>query len=94
MPNMSTLAVFIRQRKRAFFFAFLCSSRGNPEFPEFSGISLERAFGVPESRLGEDEVDMLGSGERKALVNLECLSSRCFRSHQEAGKKSWRKLIV
>ena len=34
----------------AFFLALLYSLIGNPEFPEFSGISLERVFGVPESR--------------------------------------------
>ena len=34
----------------AFFLAFQNSSTGSPEFPEFSGISLERVFGVPESR--------------------------------------------
>ena len=45
-----------------FFLAFLHSSKRN--FPEFSGISLERAFAIPKSLFSEeDEVDMLGSGE-------------------------------
>ena len=37
-------------------------------FPEFSGISLERGFWDPRIPfLGEDEVDMLGSGDAQRM---------------------------
>ena len=32
-------------------------------FPEFSRISLKKAFGIPNRLVGEDEVDMLGSDD-------------------------------
>ena len=51
MPIWDPQSEFPEFPGSAVFLAFLYSLIGNPEFPpEISGISLERAFGIPKSR--------------------------------------------
>ena len=98
MPNISTLAVLICQGKSSQnacrfeiprmnfperpFLAFLCSLIGNPEFP---GISLERAFGVPKSHF---------RGKMK-LVCWAAVSNRALRPQKSREIKGrFRKRVV